>query len=120
MSFSTEQVCVTDLEDILSDSPAEFDSSFAYALHGEMRRLLIVTILGTVLYPFGLGLLFHEQSSLLTEVLGRGTGLDITLVGAAFLFGGIVAVLFKTIVDANTVAAGAARAETENETGREG
>ena len=35
-------------EDILSDSPADFDSSFAYALHGEMRRLLIVTILGTM------------------------------------------------------------------------
>ena len=97
-----------DPADVLTDSPAEFDSSFAYALHGEMRRLLIVTVLGTVLYPFGLGLLFREQSNLLAQVLGRGAGLVVTLVGAAFLFGGIVAVLFKTIVDANTVATGAA------------
>jgi hypothetical protein len=91
-------------EDILSDSPADFDSSFAYALHGEMRRLLIVTILGTVLYPFGLGLLFGTDETLGVFFLPQLFGLAFTVLGAAFLFGGLVAVLFKTVVDANTVA----------------
>jgi hypothetical protein len=93
-----------DPEDILSDSPADFDSSFAYALHGEMRRLLIVTILGTVLYPFGLELLFGTDETLGLFLLPQLLGLAFTVLGAAFLFGGIVAVLFKTVVDANTVA----------------
>ena len=95
---------MSDPEDILSDSPADFDSSFAYALHGEMRRLLIVTILGTVLYPFGLGL-FLSSFPPGAPLLSAAVGLVLALVGAAFLFGGIVAVLFKTVVDANTVAA---------------
>ncbi|ERH08671.1 MAG: hypothetical protein J07HX64_00417 [halophilic archaeon J07HX64] len=94
---------MTDAEDILDDSPAEFDSSFAYALHGEMRRLLVVTVLGTVLYPFGLQIL-SERGEIYLPVLDLLFGLALTVVGAAFLFGGIVAVLFKTIVDANTVA----------------
>ena len=98
-----------DPEDVLSDSLADFDSSFAYALHGEMRRLLIVTILGTVLYPFGLGLLFGTDETLGMFLLPQVTGLAFTVLGAAFLFGGIVAVLFKTVVDANTVAARTAR-----------
>ena len=95
-----------DPEEVLSDSSADFDSSFAYALHGEMRRLLVVTVLGTLLYPLGLGLFL--SSFPLTSVgplLGAVVGLVLALVGAAFLFGGIVAVLFKTVVDANTVAA---------------
>ena len=98
-----------DPADVLTDSPAEFDSSFAYALHGEMRRLLIVTILGTVLYPFGLGLLFGTDETLGMFLLPQVIGLAFTVLGAAFLFGGIVAVLFKTVVDANTVAARTAR-----------
>jgi hypothetical protein len=110
---------MTDPEDILSDSPADFDSSFAYALHGEMRRLLIVTILGTVLYPFGLGLLFGTEETLGVYFLPQVIGLGFTVLGAAFLFGGIVAVLFKTVVDANTVAARTARGEGAGEATRE-
>jgi hypothetical protein len=39
---------MSDREDVPSDSPADFDSSSACALHGGMRRLLIVTVLGIV------------------------------------------------------------------------
>jgi hypothetical protein len=95
---------MSDPEEVLSDSSADFDSSFAYALHGEMRRLLVVTVLGTVLYPFGLGLLFGTDETLGVFFLPQLLGLGVTVLGAAFLFGGIVAVLFKTVVDANTVA----------------
>lgn len=101
-----------DPEEVLSNSSADFDSSFAYALHGEMRRLLVVTVLGTLLYPLGLDLFL--SSFPLTSVgplFGAAVGLVLALVGAAFLFGGIVAVLFKTVVDANTVAARTAGAE---------
>ena len=96
---------MSDPEDVLTDSPADFDSSFAYALHGEMRRLLIVTVLGTVLYPSGLGLLFGTDPTLRVLFLPQLLGLGLAVAGAAFLFGGTVAVLFKTVVDANTVAA---------------
>ena len=95
---------MSDPEESLSDSPAAFDSSFAYALHGEMRRLLIVTVLGTLLYPFGLGMLFSASTE--PDLV---FGLLFALVGAAFLFGGTVAVLFKTVVDANTVAGNVTR-----------
>lgn len=71
-----------------------------------MRRLLIITILGTVLYPFGLRLLFGADG---VFVLPRLFGLAFTIVGAAFLFGGIVAVVFNTVVGANTVAGRVAR-----------
>ena len=101
-----------DPEEVLSNSSADFDSSFAYALHGEMRRLLVVTVLGTLLYPLGLDLFL--SSFPLTSVgplFSAVVGLVLALVGAAFLFGGIVAVLFKTVVDANTVAAQTAGAE---------
>ena len=99
---------MSDPEDILSDSPADFDSSFAYALHGEMRRLLIVTVLGTLLYPAGLPLVFSPSSEDPVNVI---FGFVFVLVGAAFLFGGIVSILFKTIVDANTVAGAVTREE---------
>lgn len=104
---------MADPEDVLSDSPADFDSSFAYALHGEMRRLLIVTILGALLFPTGLAV-FLDSTLALSDLpeLGVGLlGLGIAIVGAAFFFGGIVAVLFKTIADANIVATEATREE---------
>ena len=95
-----------DPEDVLSDSPADFDSSLAYALHGEMRRLLIVTFLGSILFPLGLGLFLDPGPFLSTfeELLRQAVGLAVALVGAAFLFGGIVAVLFKTVTDATLLA----------------
>lgn len=101
---------MTDPEDVLNDSPADFNSSFAYALHSEMRRLLIVTVLGSFLFPLGLGLFFAAGGGV-GGLLEQALGLAVGLVGAALLFGGIVAVLFKTVTDANIVAAAATRDE---------
>jgi len=94
-------------EDTLRDSPVDFDSAVAYALHDEMRRLLILYIVGTLLLPIGLGLYFDPG------VVGRGfqeplrqlIGLVITLVGATFLFSGLVGAAFKLVADANILAA---------------
>jgi len=72
-----------------------------------------------VLYPFGLGLLFGTNETLGVFFLPQVIGLAFTVLGAAFLFGGIVAVLFKTVVDANTVAARTVRAGNKSEAGRE-
>lgn len=93
-------------EDVLADSPADFDSSFAYALHGEMRRLLIVTILGSVMLPLGLAL-FIDPGVFGTgpRLLRRVIGLAIGIAGAAFFYGGLVGVLFKVLTDASIVAA---------------
>lgn len=93
-------------EDVLTDSPADFDSSFAYALHGDMRRLLIVTIVGSILLPLGLALfidpaVFGGGARLVRRIIGLAIG----LVGAAFLYGGLIGVLFKVVTDANIVAA---------------
>jgi hypothetical protein len=97
-----------DPETLLGGSPADFDSAFAYALHGEMRRLLIVTIVGTLVFPIGLAM-FLDPGFFLEgagEALIRRTiGLLLTLAGAAFLFGGLIGALFKLITDANILAA---------------
>lgn len=58
-------------EDTLRNSPVDFDSAVAYALHPEMRRVI---------------------------------GLAIALVGAIFLFGGLVGAAFKLVADANFLA----------------
>lgn len=94
-------------EDVLADSPADFNSSFAYALHAEMRRLLIVTIVGSLLLPIGLAIFidpsywtFAPPANLVIRLIGLG----LAIVGAAFFYGGVVAVLFKIITDATIVA----------------
>lgn len=95
-----------DPEDILADSPADFDSSFAYALHGEMRRLIIVTIVGALLFPVGMATFFDP--SFFTQsgeaVVRQVIGLVAALAGAGLLFGGLVGTLFKLVTDANIVA----------------
>ena len=96
-----------DPEHILSDSPADFNSSFAYALHGEMRRLLIITLVGAFVFPAGLSLFLDPTSiaGIEEEVVIRLIGLVVGIIGAAFLYGGLVGTLFKIITDANIVAA---------------
>lgn len=85
-------------EELLVDSPADFDTAFAYALHGDVRRLLIVIIVGSILLPVGLSLFLDP--GLGVELEHRAGGLVLTFVGAVFFYGGIVALLFKIIADA--------------------
>jgi len=93
-------------EDTLRDSPVDFDSAVAYALHSEMRRLLILYVVGTLLLPIGLGLYFDPGLGPFVPALIRGVvGLAITILGAVFLFGGLVGAAFKLVTDANILAA---------------
>ncbi len=94
-------------ERLLADSPADFDSSLAYALHAEMRRLLIVMIVGSILLPTGL-MIFFEPSMWLPlgmMFVHQLVGLVLAIVGAAFFYGGAVAILFKIVTDATIIAA---------------
>ena len=94
-----------DPEDTLRNSPVDFDSAVAYALHPEMRRLLILYVVGTLLLPVGLGLFFDPGlAPELLAVVRRVIGLGIALVGATFLFGGLVGAAFKLVADANILA----------------
>ena len=97
---------MTDPEDVLDDSPADFDSSLAYALHAEMRRLIIVTVVGSVLLPVGLDMFLDPTffAGISELIFSRLIGLIVAVVGAALLYGGLIGILFKTITDANIVA----------------
>ena len=97
---------MTDAEDILVDSPADFDSSLAYALHSEMRRLIIVWIVGALLTPVGVRMLLAPRSLPIGPgIVVRAVGLAVAVGGATLLFGGLVGALFKLVTDANIVAA---------------
>jgi hypothetical protein len=99
---------MSDPEEVLADSPADFDSSLAYALHPEMRRLLIVWAIGWLLTPIGLSMFL--QARLFTGFLSAAgilqalIGLVLAIIGAALFFGGLIGALFKLVVDANLVA----------------
>lgn len=103
---------MADPEDVLADSPADFDSSLAYALHSEMRRLIIVTIVGSLILPIGLAA-FIDPAAFLdsNEVIAQAIGLVVAIIGAGLLFGGLIGSLFKLVTDANIVAAEATRNE---------
>jgi hypothetical protein len=93
-------------EHTLRDSPVDFDSAVAYALHPEMRRLIILYITGTVLLPAGMALFLDPtRFPLVRAVVQQLVGLAIAVVGAALLFGGLVGAAFKLVTDANRLAA---------------
>jgi hypothetical protein len=100
---------MSDPEEVLGDSPADFDSSLAYALHPEMRRLIIVWAVGWLLAPIGLSLFLGSRllrAPLIgADILPGIVGLVVAVVGAALFFGGLIGALFKLVVDANIVAA---------------
>lgn len=89
-------------EAVLADSPADFDSSLGYALHMEMRRLLIVMIVGSIMLPVGLasfidpGLGIRGLSGFVRPLVGLG----LAIVGAVLFYGGLVAIVFKVVTDA--------------------
>lgn len=84
--------------DVLADSPVDFETAVAYALSPVLRRLLILYVLGAVLTP--LGITYFGGRTLLGQVVG----IVVIVVGLAFLFAGVVGVLFKVITDANRLA----------------
>jgi len=93
-------------EDTLSESPVDFDSAVAYALHPEMRRLVILYVVGSLLLPIGISMfvspgLFGEFAGGLVR---RLVGLVVALVGATFFVGGLVGGAFKLVADANILA----------------
>lgn len=108
-----------ELEDTLRESPIDFDSAVAYALHPEMRRLIIIYIVGTLLLPIGLSMflgpplsgelarVFVERAfygELAVSIIRRVIGLIIALIGAVLLIGGLVGAAFKLVTDANIIA----------------
>ncbi|WP_436929781.1 hypothetical protein [Halosimplex halobium] len=93
-------------EDTLARSPVDFDSAVAYALHPEMRRLIILYLVGTLLLPIGLSMFLDPFTfGGLARLIRRVIGLGIMLVGATFFFGGVVGAAFKLVADANILAA---------------
>lgn len=99
---------VTEPEDTLRHSPLDFGSAVAYAFHPEMRRLLILFVVGTILLPFGLEIFLNLSSrplhSGLVEIVWQVIGLVVAIAGATFLFGGLVGSVFKLVTDANLLA----------------
>jgi hypothetical protein len=93
-------------EDTLSRSPVDFDSAVAYALHPEMRRLIILYLVGTLLLPIGLSMFVNPPFiGGLAQIVRQIIGLVVVLVGATFFFGGVVGAAFKLVADANILAA---------------
>ncbi|MFB6139566.1 MAG: hypothetical protein ABEJ26_03925 [Halosimplex sp.] len=93
-------------EDTLARSPVDFDSAVAYALHPEMRRLIILYLVGTLLLPIGLALFVNlPVFGAIARLVRRVVGLAVVLVGATFFFGGVVGAAFKLVADANILAA---------------
>ncbi|MDZ7701526.1 MAG: hypothetical protein U5J98_05360 [Halobacteriales archaeon] len=89
----------------LTESPVDFESAVAYALQPEMRRLIILYVVGVLLLPFGLGLfLNHGFHIFLFGLVGQLVGLALAVVGATLLFAGLVGAAFKLVADANRLA----------------
>jgi hypothetical protein len=70
------------------------------------RSLIILYIVGTLLLPVGLALfldpaIFREFANGLVR---RLVGLLVAIIGATFLFGGLIGALFKLVADANILA----------------
>lgn len=96
---------MTAAESVLRDSSVDFETAVAYALQPEMRRLIIVYLLGGVLTTFGLSLFVDPGFvSLPLELAASIVGLVVAVVGAAMLFGGLIGAAFKVVTDANRLA----------------
>ena len=85
----------------VQESPVGFDYAVAYALHPDMRRLIILYIVGTLLLPTGISWILAPP---IVPFVGIVLGIIVSVVGAVFLFGGLVGTLFKLVTDANIMA----------------
>lgn len=91
--------------DRLTESPVDFETALAYALQPEMRRLIILYLVGILLLPLGLELFTGGALHMLVlGILTRVIGLVLAIVGATLLFGGLIGAAFKLVTDANRVA----------------
>lgn len=88
-------------EDSVRASPVGFDYAVAYALHPDMRRLIILYIAGALLVPVGISWFVSPP---IVPIVGSLIGLLVLLIGAVFLFGGLIGTLFKLVTDANILA----------------
>lgn len=93
-------------EDTLRESPIDFDTAVAYALHPEMRRLLILYVVGAVLLPVGLSMFGGRTLGFagFPQLIVSLVGLLVTVLAAVFFFAGLVGAAFKLVADANIVA----------------
>lgn len=93
-------------EDTLRESPIDFDTAVAYALHPEMRRLLILYIVGAVLLPVGLAMFGGRSLGFagIPQLVVSLVGLLVTVIAAVFFFAGLVGAAFKLVADANMIA----------------
>ena len=92
---------MTSPEETVNESPVDFEYAVAYALHPEMRRLIILYVVGTLLVPTGISWFLNPQYFGFVDSL---IGLAVAVVGAVFLFGGLVGTLFKLVTDATVLA----------------
>lgn len=92
--------------DRLRDSPVDFETAVAYALHPEMRRLIILYIVGVIILPVGLEMFLTGGAfvTLPLDIIQRLIGLLLAIGGATLLFGGLVGTAFKLVTDANLLA----------------
>jgi len=110
---------MTEPEETLLESPIDFNPAVAYALHPEMRRLIIIYIVGTLLVPIGLSMFLGPPlsgeiarvliegafySELAVSIMRRVIGLIMTLIGAVSFIRGLVSTAFKFVADANSMA----------------
>lgn len=97
---------MADTAETLRESPVDFSTAVAYALHPEMRRLIILYVVGTVLLPVGFqGLIGPGVTGVASLRLFESVlGVLGVIVGATLLFAGLVGAIFKLVTDANRLA----------------
>lgn len=88
-------------DEIARESPVTFETAVAYALHPQMRRLIILYIIGILLLPFGMSMYLGP---VMLPIVDQVVGLILVIVGATFLFGGLIGALFKLVTDATLLA----------------
>ncbi len=97
---------MADPAETIRSSPVDFATAVAYALHPEMRRLILLYVVGALVLPAGLRLLLGPSLTGGPELrLFWGlVGLVVAVAGATFLFAGVVGAVFKLVTDANRLA----------------
>lgn len=96
---------MTDPAETIAESPVDYSTAVGYALHMEMRRLLLTSVAGTLVLSVGVDLFLGGRFVGGPGVAGWVLGLLLTVVGATLLFAGLVGAAVKLVTDANRLAA---------------